>query len=299
MDLISFIKNILTGLGLNEVFTYSLIDKKSLQDSQVAAPAAIGVCNPLSREQEILRPTLTPGLIKCVSYNLNQKQASVSIFEIARVFSLSGSGVPLENLTLGVALSGERIELLGEGQLKDRFGMLHLKGVVEVLFQRLGIRSFQFFPRGSSAADVIYGGKKIGAFLNIKKSILESFDIKNRQVVVAELSLDEVLKQVNLGKKFVPLPLYPGISRDISLILKHDVSAADLLALIRDEAGSLLGEARISDYYHGQQIPGGSKGITVSCFYRSGERTLTEEEINPLHKRVCRALEEKLEARFR
>ena len=298
MDLVAFIKSILVGLGLNEVFTYSLIDKKSLQDSRVEAPAAIGICNPLSREQEVLRPSLVPSLLKCVSYNLNQKQASVGIFEIARVFSLGGGG-PREDLTLGIALSGERAEFLEQGQVKDRFGMLHLKGAAEVLFQRLGIKDFQFSARGKYAADIFCGGEKIGVFLNIKRSALDSFDIKNKQVVAAELSLGGVFKQAGLEKRIIPLPLYPGISRDISLILKEDTQAADILAVVREEAGSLLEEVRITDYYYGQQIPAGYKGITVSCFYRSGERTLTEDEISPLHQRVCRALEAKLSARFR
>ena len=95
------------------------------------------------------------------------------------------------------------------------------------------------------------------------------------------------------------LPLYPGISRDISIILKEDISAGDLLKAIKERGRPLLKGARVSDYYKGKQIPAGYKGLTVSCIYRSQERTLTEDEINPAHSLICDLLKERFGAQLR
>ncbi len=297
IDLVSMVKGILVGLGSSEVTTYSLIDKKSLQDAGISGADTVEIRNPLSREQEILRPTLIPSLMRCVSYNLNQKQNSISIFEVAKVFC-SRQASPKEELVLGFALCGTRSWLSEQGLVKDNFGVLHLKGITETLLQRLGINDYSFVSKGD-AVEVLLGEQKLGTFLKPAREIRERFDIKNKEVVIAQLSLETIFKSCNLARKFSPLPLYPGIFRDLSLILKEDVLAQDLLATIRQQAGNLLETASIIDYYRGKQIPPGYKGLTISCFYRSPERTLTEEQVNPLHASTCRALEERFSARLR
>ncbi len=299
MDLVSRLKDILVGLGLSEVTTYSLIDRKLLQDAGMPALDMVEIRNPLSREQEILRPTIIASLIKCVSYNLNQKQNAMGIFEVAKVFSAGDKNSPQEELALGVALCGMRTQLLEQGLVKDKFGMFHLKGVTQILLERLGIKDYCLRASSNNTVEVLLGEKKIGVFLKFRKEVLEKLDIKNKEVVAAELRLEGIFSHINLAKKFSPLPLYPGIFRDISLILKDDVRAVDLLAAARDRGGKLLEEVNTVDYYQGKQIPPGYKGLTISCFYRSGERTLTEEEVGPLHALVCRALEEKFSARLR
>jgi len=299
MDLVSGVKNILAGLGLNEVITYSLIDKKLLQDSGITTSAPVEILNPLSREQEILRPSLIPSLVRCIAYNLNQKQGSVSIFEVAKVFSPGDKNGPREELALSLALCGTRSWLLEQGLVKDKLGVLHLKGITETLFRRLGIENYRFRTSGNNNIEVFLGAKKIGEFLQLARGALERFDIKNKEVAVAQLNLEEILSQLNLTRHFSPLPVYPGIFRDISLILKADILAEDLLAAIKQYATDLLERVNIVDYYQGKQIPPGYKGLTISCFYHSTRRTLIEEEVSPLHAAICRGLEEKFAVKLR
>jgi phenylalanyl-tRNA synthetase beta chain len=130
-------------------------------------------------------------------------------------------------------------------------------------------------------------------------SALEKLDIKNRDVFVAALSLDRLLVHINTGRKFSPLPVYPGISRDISLILKEDISIGDVLGMIKGAAGPLLKDAKVTDYYKGKQIPAGFRGLTISCLYRSDERTLTEAEVSPVHSEVCKLLAGNFAAQIR
>jgi phenylalanyl-tRNA synthetase beta chain len=133
----------------------------------------------------------------------------------------------------------------------------------------------------------------------LEKAILEKLDIKNKEVFVLELSLERLLFYVNLDKKFSHLAVYPGITRDISFVLKENILAGDVLEAIKQEGKPLLKEAGVTDYYKGKQIPAGFRGLTISCFYRSQERTLTEAEITPLHARVCRVLADKFSAQIR
>ena len=298
---VSFIKNILVGLGLNETITYGLTDKDLLEGfkTEQSSPA-IEILNPLSKDQAVLRPTLIPSLARCIAYNLNQKQDYINIFEVAKTFS-GRSGQSQEGLSLGIALCGIKSWFIFEqGLIKEKAGFLHLKGILEALFSRLGIKDYYFTATEDVCELAVHVKKeRIGIMAGLAKDILEHLDIKNKDVWVAELSLDRLFSCVDLKKRFTALPIYPGISRDISLILKDNIKIDDILEVIRQKGKPLLQEVKVIDYYKGQQIPAGFKGLTISCLYRSGERTLTEAEINPIHALVSDTLAERFQAKIR
>lgn len=294
------IKNILAGLGLNEVITHSLIDRNLLDNAagQLSLREPIEILNPLSKEQEILRPIISLSLARCVAYNLNRQQECVRLFEIAKRFSEAGK-LPEEKLTLSIALSGTATQLLSGGVAKEKLGALHLKGIVEKLFSQLGINNYSFNAETNGNIDIFIGQEKAGFFYRLTKNALDFLNIKNKDVVLAEIYLDTIITCANLGKKFLPLPKYPHINRDISLVLKDDISLKEVLSAIKEKGHPLLISAAIVDYYQGKQIPDGYRGLTVSCVYRSNERTLTEEEINPLNTLIQGMLKETFGAKIR
>lgn len=299
-ELVCVVKNILTGLGLNEVITYSLIDRGLIKGLPLADDSTIiEILNPLSKEQEVLRPTVIPGLLKSVAFNLNQKEDYINLFEVAKVFRLA-SGQAKEELSLGIALCGTESFLAQQGLIKNEVGLLHLKGVFEALFARLGIQDYEFSRAAASGAILIYVHKeKIGWISALGGYDLDKFDIKNKIVYAAEVSLEKLFSYVDLKKKLQPLPKYPGIVRDISFILKEDIPVKDILDALKEKGGLLLRDIKIVDYYKGRQIPAGFRGLTVSCLYRSDERTLTESEINPAHTLICNVLAERFGAKIR
>jgi len=192
-DLVSAIKNILIGLGLNEVITYSLISKDLLKDLEIGEhPKTIEILNPLSKEQEILRPSVISGLASCIAYNLNQKQNYINIFEIAKAF-LNIPDKPTEELVLGIALCGTKSLLLGQGMVKDEIGLLHLKGIIETVFKRLGIKDYHFILEGNYQFAVCLNKNRVGFMGQLKKEILERLDIKNKDIFVGELYLEKIL----------------------------------------------------------------------------------------------------------
>ena len=276
--LVALIKNILAGLGLNEVITYSLMDRSLFRDQQTPA---IEILNPLSKEQEALRPTLIPGLGRCIAYNLNQQQNQIHIFEIAKSFRNIPSG-PLEVLTLGIAICGIQ---------SAPASILHLKGILEVVWERLGIKDYSFQTLSAPFAVAVYLQKeKIGFIAQLQRASLEMLEIKNKDVFSAEIDLDKLFSSLSPQKKFTPLPLYPGISRDISLVVKEGVLVNEIREAMLEKARPLLCAVKIIDYYQGKQIPPGHIGLTLACLYRSSERTLTEEEINSIHAQVLDVL---------
>ena len=297
-SLVPAIKNILIGLGLNEVVTYGLIDPQALKDLAGVTPP-IEILNPISAQQAVLRPTLIPGLLKSVASNLNQKQPYINIFEVAKVFSGSADR-PKEELSLGVALCGLRQVFLRQGVVKEEAGLLHLKGTLESLFSRLGILNYSFHQgQGPGEFDVYIGKEKVGQMRQIVQPLREEFGIKNKDVFVLEVGLESIISEAKLEKRFTALAVYPGIARDISFILRENIPVADLLRAVKERGGALLQEARVVDYYQGRQIPAGFKGLTVSCLYRSPQRTLTEAEVSPIHALVCAVLKDRFSAQIR
>lgn len=299
-DFVSQIKNILVGLGLNEVITYSLIDKNLLMNYYEGLEgAAVEILNPLSSEQEVLRPSLLPGLCRCIAYNLNQKQEHVNIFEIAKIFS-SSENQPKEEMSLGIALSGVKSGLTLAGSIREEASLLHLKGALEIIFERIGIKDYSFqADKNSFTLAICLGTQKIGEMAKLKRDTLDRMGIKNKEVFVSEILLEKVLPHVRLNKEFSPPPKFPGISRDISFVLKEDVMIKDVLRAIQEKGEPLLRGIKVIDYYQGSQIPPGCRGLTISLFYRSDDRTLTEKEINPLHSQLCNILTERFEAKLR
>jgi phenylalanyl-tRNA synthetase beta chain len=295
---VSEIKNMLIGLGVNEAVTYSLIDRQGLKNSGLEFGVnPISIMNPLSQEQEILRPTLMLGLGRAISFNLNQKQEPVWLFEIADIFQ---AGIaPEEKLALGIALSGARSLFTGQGRIKDEASLLHMKGILETIFGQLGVRNYEFISQSASLIQIYIQKEKIGSMLKLNPQALEALEIKNRDVFLCEVDLDKLFTFVQPNKRFIPLPKYPGITRDISFILKEDLSVKDIIALLKEKGQTLLREVKVSDYYQGQQIPAGYRGLTLSCFYASGERTLTEKEVWPIHDLLCELLSRQFQAKFR
>jgi len=298
-EIVSGMKVILRSLGLQEAITYSLVDRNLLVKSGINKDAQlVEILNPLSKEQEVLRFSLLPSLIRGLAYNLDQQQEYVNIFEVANIFTAESVSAE-EEMSLGIALCGAKSFFVKQGLIKDEVTILHLKGILEKLFDKLGVRAYDFIPRPDNQIDIIIGQQEAGFMLALNEQVLSSFDIKNKQVLLAELNLNKLLKYVNLDKKFTGIPKYPAITRDISFIINEEVSVKDLLGLITASGAPLLSLAKVVDYYQGKQIPSGFRGLTISCIYRVSDRTLTEEEIAPLHNSICSLLEERFGIKLR
>ena len=296
------VRQILSSLGLNEIMSYSLISRQALRKLELPFDNIMTVKNPLSYEQEILRPTLFAGMFNALLTNINRKNTNLKLFELSRIY-LKGDVQAAEELTnLCVGIAGKRnanwLTKLSEYSFYD------LKGVVEILLNKLGLENFRFaegeypcFIRGR-CAEVFLGEEACGFLGEIKREILERLDI-SCPVYAAELKLHKLITHVHQEKKFIALARFPSIERDISLLAPQEVLSGRIVSLIKKIGRDLVEKVALFDQYLGEQIPQGFRGLSFSIEYRSRERTLTAQEVDKLHTQIRQALAEELKVQLR
>ncbi|MBM7582052.1 phenylalanyl-tRNA synthetase beta chain [Caldicoprobacter guelmensis] len=294
------VKDVLVGTGLYEVVTYSFTSPKvygllGITNPQLI-PKTVRILNPLGEDQSIMRTTLIPSLLEVLSRNRNRGMERCQIFEIGPAFL--PKSLPLEDLP-------EEKPLLTIAEYGLDLDYYDLKGKVEVLLDELGLLDeAEFVPHAhptfhpGRTALLKIKGKGVGLLGEIHPKVAKNFQLEVR-VLVAELELDTLLDFAKEEKRYRPLPKYPAVERDLALVVKKEVLAAQVENCIKELGGELLERVELFDVYEGRQIPEGYKSIAYSLSYRAADRTLTDEEVNSLHDKIVKGLEQRLGARLR
>ena len=291
---------ILTRLGLNEVITYSLIKKDKIKKLGISEDEIIAIKNPLSIDQEIMRPTLLPGMLGVISYNFNRKAKSISAFEIGKAYRQKLNAYR-EVPVVSVGLSGIKEE--GWKVQKQEFDFFNLKGIFERVFQELKLKVV--FKRGKKSGldkDVTSimecDNETIGYLGEVDKETCKAFDIE-KKTLYGELFIDKLLKKTKTEKGYSPIGKFPSVARDISILLDRDISSGQVTDIIRELGESLVKQISLIDRYTGKQIPEGKHGLLYRIEYRSEQKTLTDSEVDNLHSEIKKVLSEKLNITFR
>ena len=306
------LRQILSALRLNEVISYPLMGKSFLEKSFVDNLSRISIKNPLTLDQQFMRPTLLPSLLAILRGNLNQGQRDVCIFELGKNYFPKRPNCDWnENEFLGVLLAGELHRNWRE-QKRCPVDFYDIKGVVAQVigavsnkqpdYQQTGME-WPYFVKGAAATIGIKTKEtySIGALGKINKEVLKNWDIKEENVYFAEIELESLFNyQKNLGhKKYRPITPYPVITRDVSLAVSKGETFQQVVDLAHETGGKLLVDIIFLEQYLGEKIPSDQKGLVFSVVYQAADRTLTDEEIAPLHDQICKAFVEKLGAVIR
>lgn len=305
------ILEIMVARGLNEVINYSFINKKSfdklLLSNEDIRREAIPILNPLSEEQGHMRTTLLPGLLETLRRNINRRNENLGIFELGKVYLPQGfphKGIlPIEKWTLGIALRGT---LVSNWQDKGKsIDFYYLKGIIEDLLNELRITDISFRPcqdnpiyHPGRSAYVFIGQELLGIIGELHPQVADNYDLLSRNYL-AELDVELLIKMGHGSIAFKQLPKYPAVHRDLALVVKEGVSAAQLLTEIKNVGGKLLQDIAIFDVYQGNQIAHGYKSIAFSLTFQAEDRTLTDKEINEIHEKVEKALAQQFAASLR
>jgi len=297
------IRRVLCNLGLNEVITYTLTSRNEVEHLGIPLDNLVVLKNPMSSQQEIMRPSLISEMLKVLNWNLNRKNTLLQLFEINKVYTMNkATGQADEIMRLSIGICGSKP---GNWKEKPRdLDFFDLKGVVEMLIDSIGGRDYKMekLEHGSLkenlSASINVSGKPCGVFGEVKEDVARKFDIK-RKAYVAELCLDSLLASASLKKTFSSLPKYPSVKRDIAILLDDTINASSIYDVIKDEARGLVKSVDVFDLYKGQQIEAGKKSLAYTIEYRSDERTLIDKEVNDLHKKVQEALTKRLGAQIR
>ena len=286
------VKNTLVGCGLHEILVFSftnpnIFDKLNM-DGDDPRRTAVVISNPLGEENSIMRTTALASMMEVISRNENFKAESVRLFEVGKVYRpVLGEQLPEEKhvVTLG---------MFGGCDFYD------LKGIVEVLLNDLGIAKASFLPKSDDptfhpgrCAELIAGGKVIGRLGQMHPAVCENYDVENH-VYAAELDLDALISLANTDKSYKKLPKFPSTQRDLALIADDGVLAAQIEGIIKKKAGNIFESLTLFDVYKGKQVPEGKKSMAYSVVFRAEEKTLTDEDVNPVVDSILKALFDQL-----
>lgn len=288
--LIKKVKSFLVGKGLFEVVSNNLVDpvKMSRIDS---TNEPVRILNPLNEELSVLTTSLRYNLLSIIAWNLNRKEGDLRIFELGKVFWSTGKKEAEERLKLEIALCGRKHPIFW-GEKEKPADFYDLKGIVEDLLYELKIEEFQILPKITGedrSFELESQGKSIGYLERVSEEILKIFDIE-QEVFLAELDFKALLELTPLPGVYTPLPRFPRVERDISILVNEKVLCADLEKAIIETGGKIVEKVRLFDLYRGAQVPKGKKSLAYSIWYRSEERTLTDQEVEIVHRQIIERL---------
>jgi len=295
------IRGVLVSQGMDEIITYGLLGRKMLGAAAIPDDNIVEIANPLTSEQEAMRPSLIPGLLNAVLWNINRKTKDLKLFELGKIYIKDSGNKFIERQFLSLAVTGEIANWATPSRPVNFFD---LKGIVEILFSKLGVKGTVFKNAkddgfsASTCASIEIGGEDAGIMGAVSKKVLDNFDIKET-AYACEISVDSLVKHARLDKRFSELPKYPSVFRDISIIASKDISNADLTGLMRAEASFILKKIDLIDKYEGKQIPDGKRSLTYRLEYQDLHKTLEEKEIADIQAKILRSLEDKFGARLR
>jgi phenylalanyl-tRNA synthetase beta chain len=303
-------REVMIGAGLTELRTIAFIAPADNQRYPGTGGEAVRVTNPLSAELSELRLSLAPGLLGALRFNLNREAAAVHAFEIGKVFSMR-DGAPVEHERLAAISYGDyAMGAVGRPAVAASF--FTLKGVLEQWFIALGVAAqveFAGFDGASEieyrflhprrAARVLLDGKPIGYVGELHPAEAIRVELSS-PCVLSELDLVHLIAYGFLPRQAVTAPpRYPAIRRDLALVVDRDISAARVIAAIRESASPLLESVEVFDVYEGGSIAPGKKSMALACRYRGKDRTLTDEEVNRTHGELIEGVRRGLGAELR
>jgi phenylalanyl-tRNA synthetase beta chain len=256
------------------------------------ATQIVPIGNPLSAQFSVLRPSLLPGLLAAAAHNRHRERSDVRLFEVGAGVTRSG-----ESRRAGLVWVGDAGGAHWSGARRG-VDFFDAKGMVERVGDALQTPvSFSgeslpgYLVRGR-AASVTSGTRRIGSVGMLLPTIATAAGLAaNEDVYVAELDLDALSAARRPHHlKVNPLPRYPSIARDISIVVDDSLPAETVRGTIRSAAPDTLVSAREFDRYQGKGVPGGRVSLSLRLTFRSAERTLTDAEVDAAMKDILTAL---------
>ncbi len=294
------LREALCGLGFREIMNYSLLSERLLADTAEGGREDwAALPNPISQDQSILRPSLRPQMIESLGRNQAYQNREAALFELGRVFRRDGGGAA-ETERLAIGLMGRRVpEDPGEA-------FLAIKGVWERLASHLHVEGWSVEPLGADpawraghAARIVGGGgAEVGRLGLVHPKVARAWRILG-PLPVAELEVAPLLERAFGSPMYRPFSTFPGVERDVALVVAESVRHADVLAAIAEAAPPELSGVDLFDIYRGVEIGNGRKSLAYALWYRSPDRSLTDDETNRMHDRVKSVLRQRLDAEIR
>ena len=293
------LRSVMTAAGFSEAMTFGFVA------SAAAAPFApegelVPIANPLSENFAVLRPSALPSLVDAVAHNRRREQRDVRLFEVGARFSRTSG----ERRSLACAWTGAAVPEHWSGGARD-VDFFDIKGIVERIGDALrldvttAMHQENWLVAGQSAA-VMAGGERVGVLGQLAQAIAEAHGLpSNDPVYVAEIDLDAAdAAAPNEEGRVEPLPRYPSVTRDISILIDDTLPASTVRQTVRDEIDAvaktevpgIVVNAREFDRYQGKGVPEGKVSLSLRLTFRASDRTLTDAEVQKAMQVIVAAL---------
>ena len=288
------LRGVLTGGGFSEAVTFGFMSEPAATPF-AAEGDLVPIANPLSENFAVLRPSVLPGLVDAVAHNRRREQRDVRLFEIgARFTRAAGEGRAVACAWTGMAAPEH---WSGSGRAVDFFDV---KAIVERVCEAVGVEvqasvSVRPWLAPGQSATVISNGSVVGAMGRLLPALADAHGLPAADpVYVAEIDLD-VLERLAAGRaiRVAPLPRYPSVTRDISILIDDRVTADAIRQTIRDAAPPTLVRTSEFDRYQGKGIPEGRVSLSLHLTFRSSDRTLTDVEVQAAMDQIIAALKDR------
>jgi phenylalanyl-tRNA synthetase beta chain len=247
---------------------------------------------------------LIPGLLDALRHYSHHQNGDIRLFEIGRVFS-GGTNETREERRIALVITGQRQGTFWTGDDREaRVDIYDLKGVLERLFEEIGVRGVQWVradqPQAPylESASVMIGKQAAGEIGQLNPLIARKYDLRD-PVFLAELNLDFILSRRAASKSFKAIPAFPGVRRDVAMIVEDALPHDKVLGVVRQAKPQNLEGVELFDVFRGKNVPSGRKSVAYAFTYRHSERTLTEAEVNAAHEKLVTQLKTQLGAEIR
>jgi phenylalanyl-tRNA synthetase beta chain len=293
----------MVALGYHEIVAIPLVDvrRDEIFRAEGVAPAVIG--NPLAEDASVMRSTGIVSMLGALEWNLNHGQRNLRLFEIGKTYELR-NGEPVETPVLTLGATGFAREKTIHEAARE-FGFGDLKGDLDSLGALCGGFGWQSggpgWLAGGRAARIVVGNTALGVAGQLARRIADQLKLR-QEVFIAELRLEPLLAGIEAARatqKFAPIPRFPAVERDFSLVLADGVKFAQVADAIRALGIAELRGVEAADLFRGGKMAAGKFSLMVRVTFQSGETTLTDAQIAEFSSRIVAALETKLGATLR
>lgn len=247
----------------------------------------VTISNPLGEDFSVMRTISLNGMLTSLATNYNRRNKDVKLYELGNIYlpkSLPVTELPDERMqfTLG---------FYGEG---DFFTM---KGVIEEFFDCIGMRKVPVYDPDSKKsflhpgrqADIVYEGTVVGYLGEVHPEVCDNYDLGTR-AYVAVLDMPSIEGFTTFDRKYVGIARFPAVKRDISMVVPKEILVGQIESMIRQRSGKILESLELFDVYEGDQIKEGFKSVAYSVTFRAGDRTLEENDITAVMKKILNGL---------
>ena len=295
------IKEILVDSGFSEIYTYGFVSSGDLEKSKIKEEViknAITIMNPLSDEYKLMRPTTIPSMMQILALNNNKKNQNVKLFDLSRSYrnvnnEVENDEVPLQENILTIGMYGDDLDFYT------------LKGIIENVLEVSNINRYEIEKEKINesyhpgrCANIKVGIDVIATLGEVHPEVLGNYDIEKR-AYLAEVNVTKLVKYSKINKKYVEVPKFPAVERDIAVIVDENVEVGQIEKIIVKKSKKLLESAKLFDIYRDEKIGENKKSVAFSLIFRNKNKSLSDEEINPIMEAIIAELEKQLGAELR